>query len=62
MTEHDEPTRDPARGSAEQDGSQSEHGEDHGDQARRTAPPGNPATDQEAVDKGEDNLDRVAGR
>jgi hypothetical protein len=32
------------------------------DQAHRTAPPGNPETDRDAVEKGEENLDRVAGR
>ena len=32
------------------------------DQAHRTAPPGNPETDREAVEKGEENIGRVAGR
>ena len=32
------------------------------DQAHRTAPPGNPDTDREAVEKGEENIGRVAGR
>ena len=62
MTENDESKPDSARGADEQNGAQGEHEETHGDQAQRTAPPGNPATDQDAVDKGEDNLGRVAGR
>ena len=33
-----------------------------GDEAHRTSPPGNPATDEEAVDKGEENLGRITGR
>ncbi len=33
-----------------------------GDPEHNTTPPGNPETDQEAVEKGEDNLGRIAGR
>ena len=33
-----------------------------GDPDHNTTPPGNPETDDEAVEKGEDNLGRIAGR
>ncbi|HLL85859.1 MAG TPA: hypothetical protein VK387_00945 [Thermoleophilaceae bacterium] len=32
------------------------------DQAHRTAPPGNPEADEDAVEKGEDNIGRITGR
>ncbi len=32
------------------------------DHAHASAPPGNPETDQEAVDKGEEQIGRVVGR
>lgn len=32
------------------------------DVSEQTSPPGNPETDDEAVEKGEDNLGRVVGR
>lgn len=33
-----------------------------GDPEHNTTPPGNPETDEEAVEKGEENLGRIAGR
>lgn len=42
-------------------GVRSEPGADH-DVSQQTAPPGNSETDDQAVEKGEDNLGRVVGR
>ena len=35
---------------------------DYADPGHRTAPPGNPDADQDAVEKGEENIGRVTGR
>ena len=46
---------------AERAGDRSEPAADL-DVAQKTGPPGNPETDDQAVEQGEDNLGRVVGR
>jgi hypothetical protein len=50
---------DIAQGDRDEERPESEAGEDV---SQQTSPPGNPETDDAAVEKGEDNLSRVVGR
>lgn len=64
MTESDEGMtpqheEDIAQDERDQGGSESAAGEEV---SRQTSPPGNPETDDAAVEKGEDNLGRIVGR
>ncbi len=64
MTKSDEgmtPQHEEEIAQDERDGVRSEPGADQ-DVSQQTAPPGNPETDDQAVEKGEDNLGRVVGR
>ena len=63
MSDSDEFTRRPEEEGADRSaaaGQPEPGGAD--DQAHRTVPPGNPEPDREAVEKGEENIERVTGR
>ena len=60
MTESDETTQQEAGAARAEEGrapADAEH-----DPIQHPAPPSNPETDQEAVEKGEENLGRITGR
>jgi hypothetical protein len=64
MTKSDEgmtPQQEEDIAQDERDEGRPEGGADE-DVSRQTSPPGNPETDDAAVEKGEDNLGRIVGR
>ena len=61
MTDREETTRQEDAGAADA-GEGSAPGEAGHDPTQDPAPPGNPPTDEEAVQKGEENLGRITGR
>ena len=61
MTERDDTANQDDGGAAEATGGTAA-GEPEHDPTQHPAPPGNPPTDQDAVEKGEENLGRITGR